>query len=79
MRKKNIEFHEVMQCSRSELVELRKKTTEKLYLINPSFEKFNLEQMFKYGLLANDDKISYLIGVFLINYQPLQMVDCITM
>jgi hypothetical protein len=27
--------------------------------------KFNLGQMFKYGLLANDDKMSYLIGVFL--------------
>jgi hypothetical protein len=38
-----------MQCARSELVDLRKKTIEKLYLINPSFEKFNLEQMFKYG------------------------------
>jgi hypothetical protein len=50
---------------RSELVDLRKKTIEKLYLINPSFGKFNLEQMFKYGLLASDDKISYLMGVFL--------------
>jgi hypothetical protein len=54
-----------MQCARSELVDLRKKTIEKLYLINPSFEKMNLEQMYKYGLLANDDQISYLIGVFL--------------
>jgi hypothetical protein len=54
-----------MQCAGSELGDLRKKTIETLYLINPSLEKFNLEQMFKYGLLANDDQISYLIGVFL--------------
>jgi hypothetical protein len=46
-------------------IDIRKKTIDKLYLINPSFEKFNLEQMSKYGLFANDDKISYLIGVFL--------------
>jgi hypothetical protein len=41
------EFHVVMQCAGSELGDLRKKTIEQLYLINPSFEKFiNLEQMF---------------------------------
>jgi hypothetical protein len=38
---------------------------KKLYLINPSFEKFNPEQMFKYGLLAND------IGIFLQKVWPL--------